>query len=60
MNALELERLVISSTLIGAGVITVYCPCGETTSGRGLLSCHLLEISTLLGIAVGTIIFANR
>jgi hypothetical protein len=60
MNALELERLVIASSLLTAGVLTIYCPCGDTTSGRGLLSCHIVEISTLLGIASITILYANR
>jgi len=60
MNALEIERLVIASSLIGAGVLTVYCPCGESVSGKGLLSCHIVEISALIGLASATILYANR
>ena len=60
MNALELERIIIASSLITAGVITIYCPCGENTSGRGLLSCHIYEIGALLGVASLTILYANR
>ena len=60
MNALELERTVIASSLLAAGVLTIYCPCGEGTSGRGLLSCHIYEIGALMGLATATILYANR
>lgn len=59
MNTLELERIIIASSLITAGAITIYCPCGDA-SGRGLLSCHIYEISALLGVASLTILYANR
>jgi hypothetical protein len=60
INALEIERLVIATALISGGILTIYCPCGEATSGKGLLSCHIVEISTMIGIASLTILYANR
>ena len=60
MDALEVERLIIASALLTGGILTIYCPCGEATSGKGLLSCHIVEISSLIGIASLTILYANR
>jgi hypothetical protein len=60
MNPLEIERVVIASSLLTAGIITVYCPCGEATSGKGLLSCHMYEVGSLIGLATLTILYANR
>ena len=59
VNALEVERIIIGSSLAVGAYITFTCPCG-TSDGRGLLSCHMIEISTLIGIATATIIYANR
>jgi hypothetical protein len=60
MEALEVERIIIAGSLLSAGIITIYCPCGEKVSGRGLLSCHIVEVSALIGIATATILYANR
>lgn len=60
MEILEIERLIIASTLLTGGILTIYCPCGDATSGKGLLSCHIVEISSLIGIASLTILYANR
>ena len=60
MNALEVERLVITASLVAAGAITFYCPCGDATSGRGLLSCHIQEVSALIAMASLTVLWANR
>jgi len=59
MDRLEIERLVISSSLITAGVIAIYCPCGNQISGKGFLSCHLKEVTSLIGLASAIIIYAN-
>lgn len=60
VDAIEIERFVIASALIGAAAITITCPCGDKVSGRGLLDCHLYEVGALIALATGTIIFANR
>ena len=60
MDALEIERLIITTALLGGAYVTYTCPFGNSASGRGLLSCHIYEISGLIGLATITILYANR
>jgi hypothetical protein len=60
MNHLELERLIITSSLLYGAYTTFYCPCGNKTTGEGLLSCHLPQILSSVGLPLIMILYINR
>ena len=60
MNALETERLIITGSLLFGAYTTWFCPCGDPTTGEGLLSCHLPEIIVATALPLGLVIYINR
>ena len=60
MNALETERLIITSSLLFGAYTTWYCPCGDPITGEGLLSCHYPEIIIATADPLVLVIYLNR
>jgi hypothetical protein len=59
-SPLEVERAIITGALLAAAAITYTCPCGDKASGKGLLSCHIVEVSGAIALASAVILYANR
>jgi hypothetical protein len=60
MDALEIERAAITGLLLYGAATTWWCPCGNSVSGEGLLSCHIPEIAIAIGGAGLLVLYANR
>jgi len=60
MNALETERIIITSSLLFGAYTTWFCPCGDPISGEGLLSCHFSEFVVATAVPLALVIYLNR
>ena len=60
LNPLEVERLIIASSLAYGALTVWYCPCGNPSTGEGFMSCHLPHIILATTLPLGLIIYLNR
>ena len=60
MNPLEMERLLITSSLAYGAYVAWNCPCGDPTTGQGFMSCHLPQIILATSVPLGLILYLNR
>ena len=60
LNPLELERIVITSSLLYGAFTTWFCPCGDSKTGKNLLSCHLSEAVLSIGMPLALILYVNK
>ena len=59
MNPLEIERIIITSSLAYATYTAFTCPCG-TTNGENFLVCHLNEFITAISVPLVIALYVNR
>lgn len=60
LNPLEMQRLLITSSLLAGAYITYTCPCGNPITGEGLLSCHLNQFFLATTIPLAIVLYVNR
>ena len=60
MSPLEMERLLITSSLAYGAYVAWNCPCGNVETGEGFMSCHLPHIILATGVPLGLILYLNR
>jgi hypothetical protein len=60
LNPLELERIVLTSSLVYGAFTVWFCPCGDPQTGQGLMSCHLPQIIMATALPLGMILYINR
>jgi len=53
-NETELQRLIITSSLLGAAYVAWNCPCDT------IPSCHLTQFLTLAGFPIAYALYINR